>query len=163
MVVLKTSYGDISIELLPDQAPLTVKNFLEYAEAGYYTNTVFHRVIDNFMIQGGGFEAGLRQKKTNPPVKNEASNKISNVVGTIAMARTPEPHSATSQFFINLNDNLFLDFQREDNEGWGYCVFANVIDGMDIVQKIRSVPTQNMGLHQDVPVEDIKILEVVID
>ncbi len=163
MVVLKTSYGDISLELLPDKAPNTVKNFLEYAEAGYYTNTVFHRVIDNFMIQGGGFESGLRQKKTNAPIKNEANNQLSNLVGTIAMARTPDPHSATSQFFINVNDNHFLDFQREDQEGWGYCVFAKVVDGMDIIQKIKTVPTQNMGLHQDVPVEDIVMNEVVVD
>ncbi|MBT4763126.1 MAG: peptidyl-prolyl cis-trans isomerase [Bdellovibrionaceae bacterium] len=163
MVVLKTNYGDISLELLSQEAPLTVKNFLEYAESDYYNNTVFHRVINNFMVQGGGFESGLRQKKTNPPVQNEAGNRISNDVGTVAMARTPDPHSATSQFFINVNDNHFLNYQNDTAEGWGYCVFAKVAGGMDIVEKMKTVPTQNMGLHQDVPVEDIVILEVVVD
>ena len=157
MVVLKTNFGEIKLQLHADKAPKTVANFLSYVEEGFYDNTIFHRVISNFMIQGGGFEAGLEQKETKAPVDNEADNGLSNKVGTVAMARTNDPHSATAQFFINVKDNDFLDFTAANAHGYGYCVFAEVVEGMDVVEKIKGVQTGNAGMHQDVPVEDVVI------
>lgn len=156
-VTLHTSHGDIEFRLLTEEAPLTVENFLSYVKDGFYDNTIFHRVIDGFMIQGGGFEPGMQQKTTKDPVKNEANNGVANKRGTVAMARTNDPHSATAQFFINVNDNSFLNFTGEHPQGWGYCVFAEVVNGMDVVDKIRQVKTGSAGFHQDVPVEDIVI------
>lgn len=156
MVKLHTNHGVITLELDADKAPQTVANFLAYVEAGHYDNTIFHRVIGNFMIQGGGFEPGMKQKDTQAPIKNEAGNGLSNTVGTIAMARTSDPHSATAQFFINVNDNLFLD-KEQSQDGWGYCVFGRVTEGMDVVNKIKGVATGRSGFHQDVPKEDVVI------
>lgn len=156
MVKLHTNHGVITLELDAERAPQTVANFLAYVEAGHYDNTIFHRVIGNFMIQGGGFEPGMKQKDTRAPIKNEAGNGLSNTVGTIAMARTSDPHSATAQFFINVNDNLFLD-KEQSQDGWGYCVFGRVIEGMDVVNKIKGVATGRSGFHQDVPKEDVLI------
>jgi peptidyl-prolyl cis-trans isomerase B (cyclophilin B) len=156
-VKLHTNHGTITLELDSEKAPETVKNFLDYVTAGHYDNTIFHRVIKGFMIQGGGFEPGMKQKPTREPVKNEADNGLKNVTGTVAMARTQAPHSATAQFFINVTDNDFLDFRSPDIQGWGYCVFGRVSDGMDVVNAIRSVRTGSSGFHQDVPVEDVVI------
>ncbi|ENE9054987.1 peptidylprolyl isomerase, partial [Vibrio parahaemolyticus] len=136
--------------------------FLQYCRDGFYDNTLFHRVIDGFMIQGGGMESGLREKSTRAPIKNEANNGLSNKVGTIAMARTMEPHSASSQFFINVNNNTFLDFRSESLDGWGYCVFGEVVEGMDVVNKIKGVSTGSYGMHQDVPLEDVVITGTTI-
>lgn len=163
MVTLKTNYGDIKIELYPDAAPETVKNFLGYVKAGFYNGTLFHRVIDNFMIQGGGFDRNFKQKTTNAPIQNEADNRLSNKIGTIAMARTADPHSATAQFFINVADNDFLDFRSPSPQYYGYCVFGKVVDGMDVVNKIRAVKTAGRGGHQDVPKEDVVLLEAVAE
>jgi peptidyl-prolyl cis-trans isomerase B (cyclophilin B) len=157
MVILETNFGDIKLELYAEKAPKTVANFLQYVEEGFYDNTIFHRVISNFMVQGGGMEPGMEEKTTRPPVENEADNGLSNKVGTIAMARTNDPHSATAQFFINIKDNNFLDFSAPNPQGYGYCVFANVVDGMDVVEKIKGVATGNSGYHQDVPIEDVVI------
>ncbi|HWS11931.1 MAG TPA: peptidylprolyl isomerase [Rhodocyclaceae bacterium] len=157
MVKLHTSLGTITLELFPEQAPESVKNFLAYVDAGHYDNTVFHRVIDGFMIQGGGFEPGMKQKSTREPILNEANNGLKNDRGTVAMARTSAPHSATAQFFINVADNDFLNFRSADGNGWGYCVFARVAEGMDVVDKIRKVATGNRGFHQDVPRDDVFI------
>ena len=156
-VKLQTNHGAIVIELDADKAPESVRNFLAYVEAGHYDNTIFHRVIDGFMIQGGGFEPGMKQKPTQAPIKNEANNGLKNEVGTIAMARTQDPHSATAQFFINVANNDFLNFRSQDVQGWGYCVFGKVSEGMDVVNKIRSVKTGSKGFHQDVPQEDVVI------
>jgi len=156
-VKLHTNHGVITLELDPDKAPITVENFLGYVTSGHYDNTVFHRVIDNFMIQGGGFEPGMKEKSTHASIRNEADNGLKNARGTIAMARTNDPHSATAQFFINVTDNDFLDFRAPDPQGWGYCVFGHVSDGLDVVDKIRKVATGNKGFHQDVPKEDIVI------
>ncbi|HRP74597.1 MAG TPA: peptidylprolyl isomerase [Rhodocyclaceae bacterium] len=156
-VKLHTTLGVITIELDADKAPETVRNFLAYVESGHYDNTVFHRVIDGFMIQGGGFEPGLKQKPTGEPIKNEADNGLKNLAGTIAMARTQAPHSATAQFFINVADNDFLNFRSPDMQGWGYCVFGKVTEGTDVVDQIRAVRTGSSGFHQDVPVEDVVI------
>ncbi|WP_018228618.1 peptidylprolyl isomerase [Methyloversatilis universalis] len=156
MVKLHTNHGVITLELDADKAPQTVANFIAYVEAGHYDNTIFHRVIGNFMIQGGGFEPGMKQKDTQAPIKNEAGNGLSNTVGTIAMARTSDPHSATAQFFINVGDNLFLD-KEQSQDGWGYCVFGRVTEGMDVVNKIKGVATGRSGFHQDVPKEDVVI------
>lgn len=156
-VKLTTNHGDIVLELDVDEAPETVKNFLAYVEAGHYDNTVFHRVINGFMIQGGGFEPGMKQKATQAPIKNEANNGLKNDAGTIAMARTQDPHSATAQFFINVADNDFLNHRSPDIQGWGYCVFGKVTDGMDVVNKIKGVKTGSAGFHQDVPKEDVVI------
>ncbi|MCK6388119.1 MAG: peptidyl-prolyl cis-trans isomerase [Zoogloea sp.] len=156
-VKLTTNHGDIVIELDAEKAPETVKNFLAYVEAGHYDNTIFHRVINGFMIQGGGMEPGMKQKGTNAPIKNEANNGLKNEAGTIAMARTQDPHSATAQFFINVADNDFLDFKAENVQGWGYCVFGRVSEGMDVVNKIKGVKTGTSGFHQDVPKEDVVI------
>ena len=160
MVVLHTNFGDITIKMFEQEAPNTVKNFLEYANAGFYNGTIFHRVIDGFMVQGGGFVSGMEQKDVNDPIQNEANNGLSNKVGTLAMARTPDPHSATAQFFINVNNNDFLNHSSETSQGWGYCVFAEVVEGMDIVEKIKGVATGSNGFHQDVPLED-GIIEIV--
>ena len=157
MVVLKTNQGDIKIELDAQNAPATVANFLQYVRDGHYDNTVFHRVIDGFMIQGGGMEPGMKQKPTRAPVANEAANGLKNKKYTVAMARTSEPHSATAQFFINVADNDFLDFKSPSGNGWGYCVFGKVVEGQDVVDRIRSVPTGNSGFHQNVPKEDVLI------
>lgn len=156
-VKLTTNHGDIVIELDAEKAPETVKNFLAYVEAGHYDNTIFHRVINGFMIQGGGMEPGMKQKDTKAPIKNEASNGLKNEAGTIAMARTQDPHSATAQFFINVADNDFLNFKAENVQGWGYCVFGRVSEGMDVVNKIKGVKTGTSGFHQDVPKEDVII------
>jgi cyclophilin family peptidyl-prolyl cis-trans isomerase len=155
MVLLKTSKGDIKLALDPEKAPETVENFLSYVEAGHYDGTIFHRVIDGFMIQGGGFEPSMRQKPAPRTVKNEAANGLQNVVGTIAMARTQAPHSASAQFFINVADNNNLDYPSFD--GWGYCVFGEVVEGMDVVNTIKGVPTRTVGPHQNVPAEPIVI------
>jgi peptidyl-prolyl cis-trans isomerase B (cyclophilin B) len=153
MIKLHTNHGTIGLELDAEKAPKTVANFLAYVEAGHYDNTIFHRVIDGFMIQGGGFEPGMKQKPTRDPVENEATNGLKNERGSVAMARTSAPHSASAQFFINLADNGFLDYPGQD--GWGYCVFGKVVEGMDVVEKIRNVKTGRSGFHQDVPVEDV--------
>ena len=157
MVVLKTNHGDIKIELDRENAPATVDNFLQYVRDGHYDNTVFHRVIDGFMIQGGGMEPGMKQKPTRAPIANEATNGIKNKKYTLAMARTSEPHSATAQFFINVADNDFLDYKAPSANGWGYCVFGKVVQGQDVVDKIRGVATSNSGLHQNVPKDDVII------
>ncbi|WP_017939198.1 peptidylprolyl isomerase [Zestomonas thermotolerans] len=157
MIKLHTNYGVITLQLFADKAPETVANFEEYVKAGHYDNTIFHRVINNFMIQGGGFEPGMKQKATRAPIKNEANNGLSNKVGTIAMARTMEPHSASAQFFINVADNTFLDHSAPTVQGWGYAVFGEVVDGMDVVNKIKAVPTTMRAGHQDVPVDDVVI------
>ena len=154
-VILTTNHGNITIELDAEKAPKTVENFLAYVNAGHYAGTIFHRVIDGFMVQGGGFEPGMKQKPTNAPVENEAKNGLKNGMYTLAMARTSDPHSASAQFFINVNDNSFLDYPGQD--GWGYCVFGKVTDGTDVVDKIKSVKTTRSGMFADVPVEDVVI------
>ena len=162
IVVLKTSEGDIKIKLYPDKAPITVDNFLTYVKNGHYDKTLFHRVIDSFMIQGGGFTEDFKQKETLPPIKNEADNGLTNKLGTIAMARTSDPHSATAQFFINVNDNYFLDFKNKTTRGFGYCVFGEVIDGLNIVLKISKTITGVNGQFRDVPQNSILINQVQI-
>ena len=162
MVKLKTNFGDITIALDAEKAPASVANFLEYAKNGFYTNTIFHRVISGFMVQGGGFEPGMKQKTTKSPVKNEADNGLKNDKYTVAMARTNDPHSATAQFFINVENNEFLNFKSPTPQGWGYCVFGKVVEGNDIVDKIATVKTSSKGFHQDVPVEDVVIQGVEI-
>jgi peptidyl-prolyl cis-trans isomerase B (cyclophilin B) len=157
MVNLHTNFGVIALELDAAKAPETVKNFLAYVEGGHYSNTVFHRVIDGFMIQGGGFEPGMKQKPTRAPVKNEAGNGLKNDRYTIAMARTNDPHSATAQFFINVKDNDFLNHTAPTAQGWGYCVFGRVVAGQDVVDKIKGVKTGRSGMHQDVPAQDVII------
>lgn len=157
MIKLTTNHGVIGLELNAEKAPKTVANFLAYVEAGHYNNTVFHRVIKDFMIQGGGMEPGMKQKSCNAPVENEAANGLKNKRGTVAMARTNDPHSATAQFFINTVDNDFLDFRSPSGQGWGYCVFGEVVEGLDVVDKIRAVKTGNKGGHQDVPADDVII------
>lgn len=161
-VILKTNKGDIELALNADKAPKSVENFLTYAKAGHYNGTIFHRVIKGFMIQGGGFEPGMQQKQTNAPVMNEANNGLLNNKYTVAMARTNEPHSATAQFFINVNDNDFLNFSSETSRGWGYAVFAEVTDGTEVVDEIEKVATGRAGPHGDVPQEDVVIEQVVI-
>ncbi len=157
MIKLTTNHGAITLDLDAEKAPKTVANFLAYVEAGHYDGTIFHRVIDGFMIQGGGMGAGMKEKATNAPIENEAGNGLTNDRGTVAMARTNDPHSATAQFFINIKDNDFLNFRAPSGSGWGYCVFGKVVEGMDVVDKIRAVKTGNKGFHQDVPVEDVVI------
>ena len=162
VVTIKTSMGDIKVKLFDKEAPETVKNFLQYVADGHYKNTIFHRVISGFMIQGGGFDANFNQKPTRSSIKNEADNGLSNKRGTIAMARTSDPHSATAQFFINVSDgNSFLDFKAPAPREYGYCVFGEVIAGMDVVDKIRNVKTGGKNGFQDVPVEDVVILDIV--
>ncbi|QQF76886.1 peptidyl-prolyl cis-trans isomerase [Histophilus somni] len=169
MVILHTNLGDIKIMLNFEKAPITSANFESYCKEGFYNNTIFHRVIDNFMIQGGGMEVGMIEKPTREPIKNEASNGLSNKRGSIAMARTSDPHSATAQFFINVADNTFLDYRAKEMFGktvvqeWGYAVFGEVVEGMDIVDKIKGVKTGNKSFHQDVPVEDVIITSVTIE
>ncbi len=160
MVKLETNHGTITLQLDAEKAPITTKNFLDYVNAGFYTNVIFHRVIPNFMIQGGGFEPGMKQKKTNDPIKNEAANGLKNDKYTIAMARTGDPHSASAQFFINVRDNGFLDYPGQD--GWGYCVFGKVVEGMDVVDAIAKVKTGSSGFHQDVPKEDVVIIKAEV-
>ena len=158
-VVLETDKGKIVIELFQDKAPKTVKNFLDYVDAGHYNNTIFHRVIPNFMIQGGGMSVSMKEKPTKPPVKNEADNGVKNERGTVAMARTQVPDSATAQFFINTVDNDFLNFKDKSIQGWGYAVFGKVVEGMDVVDAIAKVKTGNRGGHQDVPVDSVVIIK----
>jgi len=157
MIKLTTSHGVITLELDSEKAPKTAANFLAYVESGHYDGTIFHRVIDGFMIQGGGMGVGMKEKQTREPIENEAANGLKNDRGTIAMARTSDPHSATAQFFINVADNDFLNFRAPSGNGWGYCVFGKVVEGMDVVDKIKGVKTGNKGFHQDVPVEDVVI------
>ncbi|WP_227430670.1 peptidylprolyl isomerase [Psychrobacter sp. I-STPA6b] len=157
VVELDTNYGAITIELNEEKAPKTVENFLNYVKSGHYDGTIFHRVIDGFMIQGGGMDADMNEKATNAPIENEADNGLSNDVGTIAMARTQDPHSATSQFFINVKDNGFLNHSGKNLQGWGYTVFGKVTNGMDVVNKIKGVPTGRYGMHADVPKEPVVI------
>ncbi|MBQ9502956.1 MAG: peptidyl-prolyl cis-trans isomerase [Lentisphaeria bacterium] len=161
MVTLKTNFGDIVIELFEKEAPVTVKNFLSYVNSGFYKETLFHRVIPGFMIQGGGMDRSFDQKATGSPIKNEAANQLSNKRGTIAMARTSVVDSATSQFFINLADNDFLDFRAPTPQHYGYCVFGKVVSGMDVVDRIAGVATGRRGMHTDVPQEDVVILDAV--
>ncbi len=161
-VSIMTSKGEIVVELDSAKSPKTVKNFLDYVKSGFYDGTIFHRVIKGFMIQGGGFTPDMNRKKTNDPIPNEANNRISNRRGTIAMARTNDPHSATSQFFINTVDNPGLDFRSETPGGWGYCVFGKVVKGMDVVDSIESVATSSYGMMQDVPVKPVIITKVSI-
>ncbi len=163
MVTLKTSMGDIKLKMFDKEAPETVKNFLQYIKDGHYNNTIFHRVINGFMIQSGGFDAKFSQKPTRAPIKNEADNQISNKRGTVAMARTADPHSASAQFFINVVDNNFLDFKAPTPQHYGYCVFAEVTAGMEVIEKIKAVRTSSKNGHQDVPVENILILEAMLD
>ncbi|MFA6714343.1 MAG: peptidylprolyl isomerase [Victivallales bacterium] len=163
MLTIKTSMGDIKLELFEKEAPLTTANFLRYVDEQHYNNTIFHRVIDNFMIQGGGFDQDFHQKPTSEPIENEAVNRLSNKIGTIAMARTSDPHSATAQFFINVADNDFLDFKAPTPQGYGYCVFGKVVEGMDVVNKIKKVSTGFYGPHGDVPEENIIIREIIRD
>jgi peptidyl-prolyl cis-trans isomerase B (cyclophilin B) len=161
-VLMTTTVGPITLELDADSAPKTVENFLSYVSSGFYDGTIFHRVIDNFMIQGGGFDADMGQKATEAPIENEANNGLTNLRGTIAMARTQDPHSATAQFFINVNDNDFLNHTGENMQGWGYAVFGKVAEGEDVLDKIRCVQTGSQAGHQDVPVEPIIIESVTI-
>lgn len=162
MVKIHTNQGIITVELDAEKAPVTVANFLQYANDGFFNDTIFHRVIAGFMIQGGGMEPGMAQKTTRETIKNEADNGLNNLSGTIAMARTMDPDSATAQFFINLADNGFLDHTAKNSEGWGYCVFGKVIDGMDVVTKIGKVETTSSAGHQDVPAEDVIIEKVTV-
>ena len=160
MIKLSTSMGEITLELDAEDAPITVENFLSYVDSGHYDNTIFHRVIPGFVIQGGGMASGMQEKQTGTPIQNEADNGLKNLTGAICMARTNEPHSATSQFFINLKDNQFLDHTEKTESGWGYAVFGRVVSGMDVVEKIAAVETGNVGYHSDVPLEDV-VLEKV--
>ena len=162
MVKLHTNFGVIALELDAANAPETVKNFLAYVESGHYGNTIFHRVIDGFMVQGGGFEPGMKQKPTRAPVKNEATNGLKNDRYTVAMARTNDPHSASAQFFINLKDNDFLNHTAPTPQGWGYCVFGKVVEGQDVVDRIKAVKTGRSGMHQDVPQQDVIIERVEV-
>jgi len=161
-VRISTNAGDITVELYPDEAPLTVANFLSYVDSGFYAGTVFHRVIPNFMIQGGGFDKDMNQKPTKPPIKNEAGNGLKNDNGTLAMARTGVVDSATSQFFINTKDNAFLNHKDDTPQGYGYAVFGKVIGGMDVVQKIEKVSTTTKGMHQNVPAEQVVIKSITV-
>lgn len=157
MIVLQTNHGDITIELNHEKAPVTAANFEQYVRDGFYDGTLFHRVIDGFMVQGGGFDLDFNQKPTRDPIENEADNGLKNTKGTLAMARTQDPNSASSQFFINVNDNTFLNHTGKNLQGWGYAVFADVTDGMDVVDAIRKVSTTRRGMHADVPAEDVVI------
>lgn len=163
MITLKTNYGDIVLKLDLANTKITAENFLNYAKNGFYDGTIFHRVIDGFMIQGGGFDENMKQKSTDNPIQNEAHKGSKNKRGTIAMARTSEPHSASSQFFINVTDNDFLNFTAESTNGWGYCVFGEVTEGMDVVDKIKKAATTNRAGHQNVPIENVIIEKVVIE
>ena len=162
MVILHTNHGDITIELDAEHAPVTVANFLDYVKAGHFDNTLFHRVIDGFMIQGGGFERGMKQKPVRDTIKNEAANGLQNSAYTVAMARTPDPDSATSQFFINVADNDFLDYRAPTEKEFGYCVFARVVEGKEVVDQIKKVATATRGMHRDVPVDDVIITKAEV-
>ncbi|MEZ5530025.1 MAG: peptidylprolyl isomerase [Porticoccaceae bacterium] len=162
MITLHTNYGDISIELNFDKAPVSSANFLKYCRDGFYEGTIFHRVIDGFMIQGGGFTTTMSHKEGNAPIQNEADNGLANEAGTLAMARTSDPHSASSQFFINVSNNAFLNHSGKNPQGWGYAVFGKVVDGMDVVNQIKGVATGRHGMHQDVPKEPVEIEKVTI-
>lgn len=162
MIIIKTNMGDITIALETEKAPETSANFIEYVKAGHYDGTIFHRVINGFMVQGGGFDEKMNQKPARPAIKNEANNGLKNDAGTLAMARTNDPHSATTQFFINVSDNAFLNFTGENAMGWGYAVFARVVDGMEVVNQIKGVKTSSAGGHQDVPVTAVVIESVII-
>ena len=161
-VTMETNKGVITLELDREKAPDSVENFVTYAKSGHYDGTIFHRVIPGFMIQGGGFDSSMKQKETNPPIKNEAANGLKNDKGTVAMARTNVPDSATSQFFINVKDNDFLNHTSPTPQGWGYAVFGKVVEGMDVIETIKGVKTGNAGHHQDVPVDAIEITETVV-
>ena len=163
MIKLHTNHGTITLELDAEKAPKTAENFLRYAREGFYEGTLFHRVIDGFMIQGGGMGAGMVPKPTHDPIENEADNGLKNARGTVAMARTMEPHSASSQFFINVADNDFLNHRAPTPDGWGYCVFGRVVDGMEVVDEIRKVDTTTRGMHQDVPADDVIIEKVEVE
>ncbi|TYK66446.1 peptidylprolyl isomerase [Colwellia echini] len=163
MIIFKTNLGDIKIALDFDNAPVTAANFKQYVEEGHYNGTIFHRVIKGFMAQGGGFASGLDEKETRASIKNEANNGLSNKRGTLAMARTQEPHSASAQFFINLADNTFLDFSAENVQGWGYCVFGEVVEGMEVVDKMTLVETGNLHGHGDVPKDEIIIESAIVE
>lgn len=162
MITFKTTLGDIKIAVNHEKAPVTAANFEKYAKEGFYNGTIFHRVIKGFMAQGGGFASGMEEKDTNDSIKNEANNGLSNKRGTLAMARTQDPHSASAQFFINLVDNDFLDFKSETTQGWGYCVFGEVVEGMDVVDKMTLVETGRSGYHDDVPTEEIVVESVEV-
>lgn len=161
LVQFKTNHGDFTIKLNEELAPISSANFLEYVNFGHYNGTIFHRVISNFMVQGGGMEPGMTQKETRDEIENEAQNGLKNVRGSVAMARTNDPHSASSQFFINVVDNDFLNHSAPTSQGWGYAVFAEVTKGMDVIDAIRKVPTGSSGFHQDVPVEDVLVIEAL--
>ena len=161
LVQFKTNHGDFTIKLNEELAPISSANFLEYVNSGHYNGTIFHRVIPNFMVQGGGMEPGMTQKETRDEIENEAQNGLKNVRGSVAMARTNDPHSASSQFFINVVDNDFLNHSAPTSHGWGYAVFAEVTEGMDVIDAIRKVPTGSSGFHQDVPVEDVLVIEAL--
>lgn len=163
MITLQTNQGNIVLELDFDNTPATAENFMNYAKNGFYDGTIFHRVIGNFMIQGGGFDTKMNQKQTDATIKNEANKGMKNKIGTVAMARTSDPHSATAQFFINVADNDFLNFRSETQDGWGYCVFGKVTKGMDVIEKIKAVSTTSKAGHQDVPVADIVIEKVLVE
>lgn len=163
MVVLHTNFGDITLELDTENAPKTCENFLSYAKQGFYNGTIFHRIIDGFMIQGGGFDENMNQKDVNAPIENEADNGLENKTGTIAMARTMDPHSATAQFFINVKDNDFLNHTGKNAQGWGYAVFGKVTDGLEVVNNIKGVQTGSRGMHQDVPVDIVIINNVSVN
>jgi len=162
MIILNTTFGPITLELDAEKAPKTVENFIAYAKDGFYNGTIFHRVIDNFMIQGGGFEVGMNQKESGTPIENEANNGLKNDAGTVAMARTMDPHSATAQFFINVKDNDFLNHSGKNMQGWGYTVFGTVTEGTEVLDKIRAVQTTSRGGHQDVPTDPVIIESVQI-
>jgi len=162
MITLHTNYGDIDVELNFEKAPVSAANFLKYCREGFYDGTIFHRVIDGFMIQGGGFTPEMQQKPAGDPIENEADNGLPNEEGALAMARTSDPHSASSQFFINVSDNAFLNHTAKTPQGWGYAVFGKVANGMDVVNKIKDVPTGRHGMHQDVPQEPVEIQKVTI-
>ncbi|HEY3697785.1 MAG TPA: peptidylprolyl isomerase [Spongiibacteraceae bacterium] len=163
MITLHTNYGDIKLELDFDKAPKSAANFVEYVKSGHYDGTVFHRVIDNFMVQGGGFSVGMKQKEARDPIENEADNGLKNDNGTVAMARTMDPHSASAQFFINVADNHFLNHTEKSAQGWGYAVFGRVVEGMDVVNRIKGVATTRKGGHQDVPAEDVIITKATVE
>ncbi len=160
LITIATTEGNITLDLDSDKAPKTVENFLTYVDSGFYGGTIFHRVIDNFMIQGGGYEEGMIEKETNTPIENEANNGLSNLAYTIAMARTSDPHSASAQFFINVVDNKFLDYKTSDIEGFGYCVFGKVTSGFEVIDKIKSTPTETAGFNADVPINDVVISSI---
>ena len=162
MVKLETSLGEITLELYPDKAPATVANFLQYVKDGFFNGTIFHRVIDGFMIQGGGFDAQMGQKPTRETIQNEADNGLTNDAYTIAMARTPDPHSATAQFFINVANNTMLNYTAKTPRGWGYAVFGKVVKGKEVVDKIKAVPTSNRGMHEKVPTEPVTIIKATV-